>query len=259
MEWILIQQKFFVDKLNIISDHNSFIVYWMFLFFSLENRLSPVASDIKLETESDLGSDEDIPIRFDSRYQPRVALKCAISEWFMEFSEGRQPQLVYPALVQPPSMPLDISPILNMGNISPETYHLKDLPVCVDPSFLQPSMKQIPLNSLAPCPSVSDKIESTEDLEPMDFVPSSVLEENLHKDSSMENLMQVEMCSDCNQNSDVCERCMSHEDVSLLVDLFYLPFDHGTRGVKLLQELYWLKMNAHIVIGTTRSQSNQVS
>ncbi|KAL5021377.1 hypothetical protein ScPMuIL_000532 [Solemya velum] len=220
-----------------------------------ENRLSPVASDIKLETECELGSDEDIPNSFDTRYQPRRALECAITEWFIEFSEGRQPQLVYPALVQSPNVNLDISPMLNMGNLSPKTHPLKDTeimfpPVCVDPIFLQPPMKQIALNSLAPCMPVSEKNESTVDMEPMDFV---------HSSASEENLMQMEMCSDCNQNNDVCDRCLSQEDVSLLVDFFYLPFDHGTRGVKLLQELHWLKLNAHLVMGTMKQRSAEVA
>lgn len=38
------------------------------------------------------------------------------------------------------------------------------------------------------------------------------------------------------------------EDLSLLCDLFYLPFEHGGQGLQLLQEFNWLKSNAHLVI-----------
>ncbi|XP_022094369.1 protein O-GlcNAcase-like isoform X2 [Acanthaster planci] len=37
------------------------------------------------------------------------------------------------------------------------------------------------------------------------------------------------------------------EDVLLLVELFYLPYEHGKKAVKMLEEIHWLKMNAHQV------------
>ncbi|KAK2709925.1 protein O-GlcNAcase-like isoform X3 [Artemia franciscana] len=37
------------------------------------------------------------------------------------------------------------------------------------------------------------------------------------------------------------------EDIFLLCDLFYLPFEHGTEGLKLLQEFSWLKQNSHLL------------
>ncbi|XP_065372571.1 protein O-GlcNAcase [Calliphora vicina] len=41
---------------------------------------------------------------------------------------------------------------------------------------------------------------------------------------------------------------MTPEDLYLLCDLFYLPFEHGTRGCKLLNEFNWLKANAHVLL-----------
>ncbi|KNC31600.1 hypothetical protein FF38_12819 [Lucilia cuprina] len=46
--------------------------------------------------------------------------------------------------------------------------------------------------------------------------------------------------------SEACK--MSPEDLYLLCDLFYLPFEHGTRGLKLLNEFNWLKANAHVLL-----------
>ncbi|OTF83142.1 hypothetical protein BLA29_014298, partial [Euroglyphus maynei] len=40
---------------------------------------------------------------------------------------------------------------------------------------------------------------------------------------------------------------LTYEDIALLVDLFYLPFEHGAQGVQILQEFYWLKNNGFIV------------
>ncbi|XP_036323553.1 protein O-GlcNAcase [Rhagoletis pomonella] len=39
------------------------------------------------------------------------------------------------------------------------------------------------------------------------------------------------------------------EDLYLLCDLFYLPFEHGSRGFKLLNEFNWLKANAGVLLG----------
>lgn len=47
---------------------------------------------------------------------------------------------------------------------------------------------------------------------------------------------------------------MTFEDLSLLCDLFYLPFEHGGLGLQLLQEFNWLKSNAHIVIAANQNQ-----
>ena len=34
--------------------------------------------------------------------------------------------------------------------------------------------------------------------------------------------------------------CMTMDDLCLLCDMFYLPYQHGSRAVELLQELNWL-------------------
>ncbi|XP_063978913.1 protein O-GlcNAcase isoform X1 [Diachasmimorpha longicaudata] len=44
------------------------------------------------------------------------------------------------------------------------------------------------------------------------------------------------------------EKRLTIEDLSLLCDLFYLPFEHGGQGIQLLQEFNWLKSNAHVLI-----------
>lgn len=51
-----------------------------------------------------------------------------------------------------------------------------------------------------------------------------------------------------NQDTIDPEKQLTHEDILLLCDLFYLPFEHGGQGIQLLQEFNWLKSNAHIVM-----------
>ncbi|CAD6994007.1 unnamed protein product [Ceratitis capitata] len=43
------------------------------------------------------------------------------------------------------------------------------------------------------------------------------------------------------------------EDLYLLCDLFYLPFEHGSRGYKLLNEFNWLKANANVLLGNDKT------
>ncbi|XP_018901156.1 protein O-GlcNAcase isoform X2 [Bemisia tabaci] len=52
------------------------------------------------------------------------------------------------------------------------------------------------------------------------------------------------------------EEELRYEDLALLCDLFYLPFEHGVQGVQLLQEFNWLKSNAHHVSSTSHCRKN---
>ena len=55
-----------------------------------------------------------------------------------------------------------------------------------------------------------------------------------------------EMQTDVTQN-DNNDNKLTVEDISLMVDLFYLPFEHGVQGEWLLNEFHWLKSNSHVV------------
>lgn len=52
------------------------------------------------------------------------------------------------------------------------------------------------------------------------------------------------------------EKQLAHEDLSLLCDLFYLPFEHGGQGVQLLQEFNWLKSNAYVVMKKSKEEES---
>jgi protein O-GlcNAcase/histone acetyltransferase len=73
--------------------------------------------------------------------------------------------------------------------------------------------------------------------------------------------MQVETTDGANQmvvenqtDPDKKETELTFEDLSLLCDLFYLPFEHGGQGLQLLQEFNWLKSNAHVVIAANQKK-----
>ncbi|XP_005181562.1 protein O-GlcNAcase [Musca domestica] len=48
------------------------------------------------------------------------------------------------------------------------------------------------------------------------------------------------------------------EDLYFLCDLFYLPFEHGCRGFKLLNEFNWLKANAHVLLDAKLAKPSPV-
>ncbi|KAF4521041.1 hypothetical protein B566_EDAN008113, partial [Ephemera danica] len=52
------------------------------------------------------------------------------------------------------------------------------------------------------------------------------------------------------------DRELTVDDLALLCDLFYLPFEHGSQGLQLLQEFNWLKLNACLVTPANRSESS---
>lgn len=66
-------------------------------------------------------------------------------------------------------------------------------------------------------------------------------------ESVSSNSMQIEAMPDDCMTGGV--QNITYEDVSLLCDLFYLPFEHGKQGLVLLNEFQWLKINANILSG----------
>ncbi|XP_050304406.1 protein O-GlcNAcase isoform X2 [Anthonomus grandis grandis] len=78
--------------------------------------------------------------------------------------------------------------------------------------------------------------------------------------STSSGSMQIEP-SDANQmivenpsETDRKDNDLTYEDLALLCDLFYLPFEHGSQALQLLQEFHWLKSNAHIVIAANQQK-----
>ncbi|KAK6633028.1 hypothetical protein RUM43_012771 [Polyplax serrata] len=53
------------------------------------------------------------------------------------------------------------------------------------------------------------------------------------------------------------ERELTVADLTLLCDLFYLPFEHGGSGIQLLQEFHWLKTNAHVLAASGKQFSEK--
>lgn len=219
--------------------------------------LSPVASDIRLETESEYGSNEDLPSRIDRRYQPRLALKQALNDWMQEINTNRlPPRVVAPLTTTGPPIPI---PPIPTPAVDPGAS-----PLCTDdvPPFAVPPIS--PATNLvdSTIPSETDS-EISDDPEPMEYVPTSLPCKEPSPETSPEDVMQVETEVSAVVDKDCCmmsSECFSRDDLGLFVDFFYTPFDHGMTGVQLLQDLHYLKSNAGVVVqGRNKSNLDEAS
>lgn len=241
------------------------------LFLLAESRLSPIVSDIKLETEDDYGSDDDLST-FDTRYQPKHALKKAISDWLEEFKLSRLPPRTVAIPIPGPKVPVpDTLPTCD--NL--ETTVIPPSNTSENPSYLQPTSTMLANSLVDPVVSAEKRdsdIDSDSDLsvdsEPMDYVPTDnspsvpnaeCSAKTQHSDDSMQ--VEQEICECPKQGSEDIKHsvtatsgdksdttvCMYYDEVDLLINLFYLPFDYGSRPLHLLHELHWLRTNAHLV------------
>lgn len=103
---------------------------------SINEQSSPIAADIKLETENDACSVED-PTVTAGGYNPRQALKIAISDWYHEFMAERHPNRRFiPAQMQF-SVPPDVQQFAGPSTVTrptipgfvPSGMSVSDIPV----------------------------------------------------------------------------------------------------------------------------------
>ncbi len=146
-------------------------------------------------------------------------------------------------------LPIDIKHINELNNLE------------VNDSYMQPSMSSAPINSLADTSSSSDTESVGEKAEPMDCaitpgstpassdgipVPSDIdVVDNDCSRLKSSSIMQVDTDSHPIQStSSDCDKCgITMDDVAILVDFFYLPFEHGSNAIQMLTDFYWLKAN----------------
>ncbi|XP_019868330.1 protein O-GlcNAcase isoform X2 [Aethina tumida] len=112
-------------------------------------------------------------------------------------------------------------------------------------------------------PSEPMDCNSTPNISPAHVVNKCVADSNedvaMSENSTSSGSMQVEttdsqMVIESQTECDKRGNELTYEDLSLLCDLFYLPFEHGGQGLQMLQEFNWLKSNAHLVIAANRKQ-----
>ena len=65
------------------------------------------------------------------------------------------------------------------------------------------------------------------------------------------------MDDDSNTSKSTEEDLLTVEDLHLLCDLFYLPYEHGSQGLQLLNEFQWLKTNASAIVGISNKDKTK--
>ncbi|KAI5713796.1 hypothetical protein M8J76_005634 [Diaphorina citri] len=223
-----------------------------------------ISADIKLETESEDGTiSEDYASTLPpSMYHPRRALRNAIVDWLPEF---QKPKASYGPIVKPqvglppilPPVPVTLIPSVNTCMIltattstvtttsSTSTAHSNGT---TDSSMLTatptPSTGLIMNSLISENKVLSEPMDCnscTGTATPLDTSPGSKTDEVP---------MQVED-SEATPSSDKSmldkDKELTIQDLTLMCDLFYLPFEHGAQGLHVLQEFNWLKSNSQLV------------
>ncbi|CAL8115404.1 unnamed protein product [Orchesella dallaii] len=69
--------------------------------------------------------------------------------------------------------------------------------------------------------------------------------------------MQVENQLEDDSKHENAQQELTVEDLRLLCDLFYLPFEHGGQGLLLLHDFQWLKTNSNLVAGIAEADKSK--
>ncbi|KAM3606588.1 uncharacterized protein V6R79_019290 [Siganus canaliculatus] len=107
-------------------------------------------------------------------------------------------------------------------------------------------------------PVLADKM--AEDLRPMDTDKESLVESKTPEESILEDcgsdiapmqtddqLKQDVFVPGPNEKPLFTAEPLTIEDLSLLAELFYLPYEHGNKAVQMLKEFNWLRANSSVV------------
>lgn len=226
-----------------------------------------VCSDIKLESELENGSFEDIPTELNSTtYHPKNALRISIKEWISEFYRDKSPSIksgIGPTTTFEQVMISNNdgkANIVSDTNIDHQNESSSNNKIEVEEDNLvnkeniQQSLEPMDCN---PSPELSPKLNSL-DVPMMENLKeeSNVIKSMTSVESSEEMQTEVEPFQEADELSKTNN--LTYDDVSLLVDLFYLPFEHGSQGVQILHEFHWLKSNGYIVSDYRRKRNNEL-
>ncbi|XP_069467725.1 protein O-GlcNAcase [Ambystoma mexicanum] len=236
-----------------------------------------VSIQIKLENE---GSDEDIET--DVLYSPQMALKLALTDWLQEFGVPNQyssRQVAHSgaktrvscgaAIVSPPSLNVATTvttvyqqPIMSQGaagNVEPSVLS-KEEKKQLDEEPMEMVVEKV--DDVEKNRTLTEIVESkmSEELKPMDTD-----KESLSESKSPETSMQEDSGSDIapmqtdeqinkdtfvpgpNEKPLYKAEIVTLDDLQLLADLFYLPYEHGPKGAQMLKEFQWLRANSSVV------------
>ena len=233
----------------------------------------PGSADVRLETEGSSTDDDDELVEatdnYEFAYAPRQALRQAVTAWLPDFfvttvpscSTLRKPE---PGIVPPAEIPVTVPSVCIAGNKAVDQMAMLE----VDGAYIQPLPAAIPASSLqelSESEAESTVSSSVVDIEPMDCAitpgttPASVdsaAENSAY--STSENSDGGDTVVTCDENAradvpstetmqidgEVPSSSVTVDDIMTIVDMFYLPFEHGPRAVRLLSDFFDIKVQA---------------
>lgn len=241
---------------------------------------STVSIQIKLENE---GSDEDIET--DVLYSPQMALKLALTEWLQEFGVPQQYSSRQVAHSGAKTAVGDVGPLvapssLNAATVVTTVYQepimsqgaalSSESPALVKEEEKKQSDEE-PMDTVVEKQDDTDKnanqlltdiaeAKMSEELKPMDTDKESIAESkspemSMQEDSGSdiapmqtdEQINKEQFVPGPNEKPLYTVEPVTLEDLQLLADLFYLPYEHGPKGAQMLREFQWLRANSSVV------------
>ncbi|XP_058154525.1 protein O-GlcNAcase isoform X3 [Dasypus novemcinctus] len=242
---------------------------------------STVSIQIKLENE---GSDEDIET--DVLYSPQMALKLALTEWLQEFGVPHQyssRQVAHSGAKASvvDGAPLVAAPSLNASTVVTTVYQepimsqgaaLSGEPAALTKEEEKKQPDEEPMDMVVEKQEEADhkndsqllteivEAKMAEELRPMDTDKESMAESKSPEMSMQEDCISdvAPMQTDEQTNKEqfvpgpsekplYTAEPVTLEDLQLLADLFYLPYEHGPKGAQMLREFQWLRANSSVV------------
>ncbi|XP_069756465.1 protein O-GlcNAcase isoform X3 [Narcine bancroftii] len=243
---------------------------------------STVSIQIKLENE---GSDEEIEM--DVLYSPQMALKMAISEWMQEFGVPHQYNCRTTPHSGAKTNSIDVggidSPCLNSSTTVTTVYQqpimsqgnsLGGEPVLLakEEEEKKQQSDEEPMETAVEKPDEQEaknvnqiltdivKAKMSEDLKPMEMDKDSTAESKspeifMQEDSGSdiapmqtdEQMNKEQYVPGPNEKPLYTAEAVTLEDLNLLAEMFYLPYEHGPKAVQMLREFQWLRANSSVV------------
>ncbi|XP_063100453.1 protein O-GlcNAcase isoform X3 [Cavia porcellus] len=251
------------------------------VLWTADSEDSTVSIQIKLENE---GSDEDIET--DVLYSPQMALKLALTEWLQEFGVPHQyssRQVAHSGAKASvvDGAPLVAAPSLNSTTVVTTVYQepimsqgaaLSGEPTALTKEEEKKQSDEEPMDMVVEKQEETDhkndnqilteivEAKMAEELKPMDTDKESIAESKSPEMSMQEDCISdiAPMQTDEQTNKEqfvpgpnekplYTAEPVTLEDLQLLADLFYLPYEHGPKGAQMLREFQWLRANSSVV------------
>lgn len=204
-----------------------------------------VSADIELEQEDGGGGEGDEESSTPAGvYHPQAALRKSLQLWLPEFKRTK-------SMWGPISKPhVTNVPPVNFGGSSPPPATSEEEPGSSSMPVVEPD---VAVTAGADGTESAESASMVSAEEPMDAAPSPAknldVEEEVEEEEEAEEAEAEPDVVMGNGKTEEEDFQLTVEDLTLLCHLFYLPFEHGPKGMQLLHEFNWLKINSHLAAG----------